>query len=645
MGDGRIEPEAIPGRGLDGPVVRGVVATLRSRAIGVRQECADAGRVWSGVSGCFTGDGLEGVWSGLDRPLKWLGAVADRMDSAAGVLEKFAEAADVLSRQYESLYADAVGFRARIDPGVLLPVNETRVVGDVVIMEQVGEAPAYWKESGEALAQNSALMRRVDVLAAAVSQAEADCVNGLNALRNVCVPQATGFTAEDLDYLAQTDEMLPWGGVVYGDPNVLESLGYVPKDVLGGLRDGAGALIGRDPSTREWSRATAGQAWGNVIGTVVAIPVAMFAQPFVSSETRAGKSDGVLGWAYGKVNAAGDAIFDRDMWGKDPARAFGNTAVNVATLFVGGGEIAGGVKVGLKALSGTAKTARAAEILAKAAVVAGKAEDLFKLPGKLAGKGLDMLASRFKNVDLGDLGRAGEDVAGRRASELTPGHELDPAVGAGSSVKRSGDTRPSDGHGMAPGEVHETARGWPLSAPTPEQVRQLDMLVAEPNSPVVKIGDRYFLKDPIEVQFDPDKFFKNAGIDPDSVYKDGVTWRQEYARQLKLQQDGLNDLSVGEWQFNRDDFAANGRVDVSSAPRGSNTDRTAVLHGPDEVAGGRIDAWDGVGSSRVNSSIGSQWKDQIDGLQGDVQDALLGVGLDPTSELARFINMNVTLVP
>jgi len=132
-----------------------------------------------------------------------------------------------------------------------------------------------------------------------------------------------------------------------------------------------------------------------------------------------------------------------------------------------------------------------------------------------------------------------------------------------------------------------------------------------------------------------DKFFEDA----DSVHK-------EYARQLKLQQDGLKDLTVGEWQHNVTDYTANGRVDVSPAPRGSNTDGTAVLHGPDEVAGGRIDAWDGLGSSRVNSSIGSQWKTQVGGLQHAVDEALVRAGLDPvTSDLTRFINMNVRLLP
>jgi len=80
-----------------------------------------------------------------------------------------------------------------------------------------------------------------------------------------------------------------------------------------------------------------------------------------------------------------------------------------------GAKLAAGARVGLEALSGTAKTARAAEVLSKAAVVAGKAEDLFNLPSKLAGKALEGLTGRFKNVDLGDLGELGR--TGRVASD------------------------------------------------------------------------------------------------------------------------------------------------------------------------------------------------------------------------------------
>jgi len=47
----------------------------------------------------------------------------------------------------------------------------------------------------------------------------------------------------------------------------------------------------------------------------------------------------------------------------------------------------------------------------------------------------------------------------------------------------------------------------------------------------------------------------------------------------------------------------------------------------------------------VNSSIGSQWKNQIEGLQDKVSEALDVPGLISDPDLVRFINMNVRLLP
>ena len=232
------------------------------------------------------------------------------------------------------------------------------------------------------------------------------------------------------------------------------------------------------------------------------------------------------------------------------------------------------------------------------------------------------------------------------------------------STKRYGDQDPSDGFGMKPGEVKKTARGFPLEAPSPDQIARLDALAADPSSAIVKIDGRYYLKDTIVLHFDADAYFTDPhnslvknGIDPDSIYKNGITYREEYTRQLYLQQEGLNDLTVGEWQYNLADFAKNKRIDPGGQQGKARIEAkkdelkldpnatfegTAILHGPDQVAGGRPNTFDGLGYGGINSSIGSQWeKTQI----GFLQDEVNGAVEDIPKDLRNFVNMNVQLLP
>lgn len=45
----------------------------------------------------------------------------------------------------------------------------------------------------------------------------------------------------------------------------------------------------------------------------------------------------------------------------------------------------------------------------------------------------------------------------------------------------------------------------------------------------------------------------------------------------------------------------------------------AVLHNPDSVAGGKYNNISGLGNSRVNSSIGSQWRSRVEGIENQVK--------------------------
>ncbi len=124
----------------------------------------------------------------------------------------------------------------------------------------------------------------------------------------------------------------------------------------------------------------------------------------------------------------------------------------------------------------------------------------------------------------------------------------------------------------------------------------------------------------------------------------------EFIRQLKGQEDGLNKLSVDDFIKNRDEYLKNGRSSAGSKAqkryreevhsdkvaeyRGQGHSRKeakkmaddfmkdkAALHDPDQIAGGFGENVTGMGDKGVNSSLGSQWKDRIDDIDKQVRDA------------------------
>ncbi|MCL2423150.1 MAG: polymorphic toxin type 15 domain-containing protein [Micrococcales bacterium] len=222
------------------------------------------------------------------------------------------------------------------------------------------------------------------------------------------------------------------------------------------------------------------------------------------------------------------------------------------------------------------------------------------------------------------------------------------SAGASSPRQRMGDTVPSDGSGGS----HATIRGYEITPPTPAQVRRLDELAATPGSGVTKHPDgSYSLTETVEVRFDVDGYFAgHPKIDPNATYSSGVTYRQEYIRQLELQESGMNDLTVAEWRHNVDHYspATAAETRAHEAARieagGTRGDGTALVHGPDRVAGGRPNTWDGLGHRGINSSIGSRWKNEVEGLKNTVGETVKQISKgDP--ELLKFIRMNVRLVP
>ncbi len=151
-------------------------------------------------------------------------------------------------------------------------------------------------------------------------------------------------------------------------------------------------------------------------------------------------------------------------------------------------------------------------------------------------------------------------------------------------------------------------------------------------------------------------------------YKDKFD-ETEFSRQLKGQQDGLNDLTVQEYFDNRERYLKEGRSKEGSkaqkaARKKALEDKTrelilsgdtpdvaekkakewmkeqAALHDPDQIAGGDPTKIRGVGDSRINSSLGVQWKKRIDAM--DEQIRKLAAGLSPEELKTTYLNINLS---
>lgn len=143
---------------------------------------------------------------------------------------------------------------------------------------------------------------------------------------------------------------------------------------------------------------------------------------------------------------------------------------------------------------------------------------------------------------------------------------------------------------------------------------------------------------------------------------------EEFARQLKDQEKGMNELTVHEYWEKRNRFIDKGRAIEGNAYQQAARERAlrdkidelfeqgltlkeaktqanewmktqAALHNPDQVAGGRPEIIGGMGDKRVNFSIGSQWRTRIKIVDKQIEE----IAKNMTSEQLKNTYLNVKL--
>ncbi|EUJ43737.1 polymorphic toxin type 15 domain-containing protein [Listeria rocourtiae] len=144
---------------------------------------------------------------------------------------------------------------------------------------------------------------------------------------------------------------------------------------------------------------------------------------------------------------------------------------------------------------------------------------------------------------------------------------------------------------------------------------------------------------------------------------------EEFVRQLKDQEHGMNELTVEEYLANRERYIEDGRAlegnaaqqvareqayiekydelrdagySAKEAKQQTNEwlDTQAALHNPDQIAGGKADIIGGMGDRRINSSIGSQWRYRIDMV--DEQISEMAKHMTPNQLKNTYLNVKLT---
>ncbi|QDZ77679.1 polymorphic toxin type 15 domain-containing protein [Bacillus cereus] len=144
---------------------------------------------------------------------------------------------------------------------------------------------------------------------------------------------------------------------------------------------------------------------------------------------------------------------------------------------------------------------------------------------------------------------------------------------------------------------------------------------------------------------------------------------EEFARQLKDPEKGMNELTVDEYLKNSERYIAQGRaiegnaaqqaareeayvqkvnelqregLTLSNAKKKAKEwlDTQAALHNPDQIAGGKVEIIGGMGDKRINSSIGSQWRYRIDIVDEQIKE--LAKNMTPEQLKSTYLNVKLT---
>ncbi|MFI5926423.1 hypothetical protein ACIA3K_10575 [Micromonospora sp. NPDC051543] len=305
-----------------------------------------------------------------------------------------------------------------------------------------------WREDQGKVDKHNGLITAVNTQVAAFFEAQRKCANTINALyggRQYRADNADGqaedgeygFTADTLNAAAGEDGALPWGSNEEHDRGFWGDVGAyfvgIGESFVTMLED-LGGLIGRDPTTGEWSWGTAGQSWLGLGKFVWAVSIYVNPVTIVIDQT--------VGMPFFEQREAGNLLLNAgktiiayDTWGEDKSKAAGMATFNIVSAVVGTKGAASGLRGAGAAVNTIRGSATAARVSA-ALVRTGNWLDKLPTVGEVAIN----LARKF-DIKIPQLG-------------LVPAIAGDVPIGRGFDVEmpnvRGGDAMHMDG-GNGPG--------------------------------------------------------------------------------------------------------------------------------------------------------------------------------------------------
>ncbi|MEU4333473.1 hypothetical protein AB0F59_02475 [Micromonospora lupini] len=234
-----------------------------------------------------------------------------------------------------------------------------------------------WREDEGKVNKHNGLITAVNTQVAAFFEAQRKCANTINALyggRQYRADNADGqaedgeygFTADMLNAAAGEDGALPWGSNEEHDRGFFGDVGAFFVGVGEGfvtMLEDLGGLIGRDPTTGEWSWGTAGNSWLGLGKFVWAVSIYINPVTIVIDQT-VGMPFMEKGEAGNLLLNAGKSIIAYDTWGEDKSKAAGLATFNIVSAVVGTKGAGSGLRGAGAAMNGIRGSATAARLSA-----------------------------------------------------------------------------------------------------------------------------------------------------------------------------------------------------------------------------------------------------------------------------------------
>ncbi|WP_084128050.1 hypothetical protein [Demequina sp. NBRC 110055] len=400
--DGLIQPEAIPGHQLNADKIVSAATSARTLASNLTGKADEVSTAWRALPSVFTIPDGEPMYGAMDAPSASLEVVAGRMVSMAGILEDYASTVTPIKTTLSDIKTRAHTFVNSLEPGntVWMSARSTTtyqwdanasahsltgygygyatagVDTQADTWHSVYDAAAYlqgrgettrivggrveilvsWLESGEHVGINNDLMDEVADAFALLSQAEAECANAINALReDACLAEVQAVEAWQLK---QEGTELPWGAKVEEERNCGEQVGNGFVQFGKGTVEGLGSLISYNPITGEWGDWDfALDSWAGIGDTVVALST-VTASP-IGLVNMAVNGPEAYGESLTTMTELGKSLVAWDTWEDAPAQAGTETVLNIATMFIPVGGWAAGTIKGLSKAAGLTRVTSA----------------------------------------------------------------------------------------------------------------------------------------------------------------------------------------------------------------------------------------------------------------------------------------------